>query len=77
MSPGRMDFFSMGIKLANGGGHLRDRRLFHWKATQMRFRPLDPSDKYNVDGEVLEGKPISITVLPSLARLISVKSWGR
>ena len=43
----------------------------------MRFRPADTADKYNVDGEVLDGKPVAITVLPSLARLISIKSWER
>ena len=74
---GRVDLFSMGIKLANDGSHVRDRRLFHWKATQMRFRPADTADKFNVDGEVLQGRPIAISVMAGLARLISVRSLHR
>ena len=74
---GRVDLFSMGIKLANDGSHVRDRRLFHWKATQMRFRPADTADKFNVDGEVLQGRPIAISVMAGLARLISVRSLSR
>ena len=59
------------------GSHVRDRRLFHWKATQMRFRPADTADKFNVDGEVLQGRPIAISVMAGLARLISVRSLRR
>ena len=66
----RIDLLQMGFDLPTGG-HLEDKRIFHWKATQMKFAPVDSNDKFNVDGEVLEGLPIHIKVLPALARIIS------
>mmetsp|Transcript_38593 Transcript_38593/g.60212 ORF Transcript_38593/g.60212 Transcript_38593/m.60212 type:complete len:254 (-) Transcript_38593:147-908(-) len=67
-----MDVLDMLPKVSSGG-HVTDRRLFHWKASHMRFYPADTADKFNVDGEVLDGHPISIQVLPAFARLLSIQ----
>ncbi|KAJ1492268.1 hypothetical protein T484DRAFT_1931375 [Baffinella frigidus] len=68
---GAVGLIQMGAKLSTGD-HVHDRRIFHWKAVAMRFTPESTADKFNLDGEVLDGLPIEARVLPSLCRLISV-----
>ena len=68
---GAVGLIQMGAKLSSGE-HVRDRRIFHWKAVAMRFTPENENDKFNIDGEVLDGLPIEARVLPSLCRLISL-----
>ena len=42
-----------------------------------RALPSEGEVKFNVDGEVLQGRPIAISVMAGLARLISVRSLRR
>ena len=40
------------------------------QARRVVIRPEDSSDKYNVDGEVLDGEKMEIEVLPRKLRMV-------